>query len=277
MTVHDASLTSPSAAPGEPATFSFVTPAGIRIACETWGKGPPLVLIHGAFSDQRTNWGCVKPLLEPHFSAYAMARRGRGGTDATTAHELEDEVEDAVALIRRIGPPVFLLGHSYGAHVALAAAARVPDLVRRLVLYEPPWPHLCDEDALAPLQALAEAGNWDGFATTFFRDLLAMPREEVEALRASADWSWIVADAPASLRDMRAVAGYHFDAGDYRGLAVPVLLQVGSESPADFYVTDALASVLPDATVDSLAGQGHDAVITGPVQFAESVRRFLLA
>jgi hypothetical protein len=56
MTVHDASLTFPSAAPSEPTAFSFVTAAGIRIACETWGEGPPLVLIHGTFSDQRTNW-----------------------------------------------------------------------------------------------------------------------------------------------------------------------------------------------------------------------------
>lgn len=114
--------------------LSVTSPSGVRIGFEKWGQGPPLVLLHGAFSDHRTNWAQVKPFLEPHFSAYAMARRGRGDTAATTGHALEDEVEDAVALIRRIGAPVFLLGHSYGAHMALAAAARLPDLVRKLVL-----------------------------------------------------------------------------------------------------------------------------------------------
>lgn len=101
------------------------------------------MLLHGAFSNHRSNWSAVKLLLLPHFSVYAIARRGRGETEATTGHSIEDEIEDAVAFIRCINAPVFLLGHSYGAHVALVAAARVPDLVRKLVLYEAPWPTLC--------------------------------------------------------------------------------------------------------------------------------------
>jgi len=41
------------------------------------------------------------------------------------------------SLLRRIGAPAFVVGHSYGAHVALGAALAVPEL-----LYEAPWPHL---------------------------------------------------------------------------------------------------------------------------------------
>jgi hypothetical protein len=148
--------------------------------------------------------------------------------------------------------------------VALAVAARVPDLVRKLVLYEAPWPHLCDGPARAPLEALASAGNWDGFAAAFFGDLLAMPRSELDALRASEDWPSIVADAPTSLQDMLAVARHRFDAEPFRAMAMPVLLQVGSESPADLYLTSALAAVLPAASVEALAGQAHDAMITAP-------------
>lgn len=47
-----------------------------------------------------------------------------------------------MALIQSIGEPVFLLGHSYGAQTALAAAAEVPDCIRKLVLYEAAWPHV---------------------------------------------------------------------------------------------------------------------------------------
>ena len=42
-----------------------------------------------------------------------------------------------MAVIQSIGEPVFLLGHSYGAQTALAAATNVPDRIRKLVLYEP--------------------------------------------------------------------------------------------------------------------------------------------
>lgn len=96
--------------------------------------------------------------------ASAQARRGRGETDATEGHSLEDESKDVVAVIQSIDEPVFLLGHSYGAQAALAAAAKVPDRVRKLVLYEAAWPRVVGEEAMARLEELALAGDWDGFA-----------------------------------------------------------------------------------------------------------------
>jgi hypothetical protein len=127
--------------------------------------------------------------------------------------------------------------------------------------------------AVAPLEALALAGDWDGFATAFFGGLLSMPTSELDVLRSSADWPSIVADAPASVEDIRALARYCFDLGHFRALAMPVLLQVGSESPANLYVTDALAAVLPDAVVEALAGQAHDAMITAPPEYRDRPAR----
>src|SRR5688572_23329589 len=96
---------------------------GATVSYDKYGSGPPLVLVHGSFSDHDTKWEFVKPLFEPRYTVYAIARRGRGETDATKGHSLEDEARDVVALIRSIGEPVFLLGHSYGGQTALAAAA----------------------------------------------------------------------------------------------------------------------------------------------------------
>ena len=117
----------------------LTTPAGTTVSYDRGGSGPPLVLSHGAFSDHHTNWEFVKPTLRIDFTVYAVARRGRGETDRTEGHTLEDEVADLVAVIESVGDPVFLLGHSYGAQCALAAAHRLPGRVRKLVLYEP-WP-----------------------------------------------------------------------------------------------------------------------------------------
>ena len=188
---------------------------------------------------------------------------------------MEDESVDVVAVIRSVGEPVLLLGHSYGAHTALAAAAKIPDRVRKLVLYEPAWPRVVGE-ALAQLEGLAMAGDWEGFAVTFFRDRLHVPVEELDELRASELWPPIIADAEATLGDLRALSHYDFQAERFRDLRVPVMLQIGTESPRDLYVTDALAAVLPDVRVEELHGQAHEGMTTAPKMYAEAVSRFLL-
>jgi pimeloyl-ACP methyl ester carboxylesterase len=250
---------------------------GTTLSYSVEGSGPPLVLVHGAFSDHATNWTFVAPLFQQQFTVYSIARRGRGATAATEHHTLEQEAQDVADVVRSIGGPVHLLGHSYGAHCALLAAAQVRERVARLVLYEPAWPHILKSDALAALETLAAAGAWDQFAFAFFANTLHVPIEELEAVRASELWPPIVADAPATLGDLRALVAYRFDLRHFTGLDVPVMLQVGSESPRNLYATDALAAILRDVRIETLAGQAHEGMTTAPQLYAEATTRFLLS
>jgi pimeloyl-ACP methyl ester carboxylesterase len=254
----------------------ITTPGGVTVSYDKYGSGPPLVLVHGGFSNHETNWEFVKPMFSERFTVYAIARRGRGETDATNGHSLEDEVADLVAVLKAVGEPAFLLGHSYGAHCSLAAAAQVPDRVQKLVLYEPAWPTKLPQQAVVPLERLAAKGSWDEFAMAFFRDLLLVPVGELEEVRTTELWPPIIADAPASLGDLRAISRYVFEPERFTRLDVPVLLQIGSESPRDLYVTDAVAAVLPNARIEALPGQAHEGMTTAPDMYARSVINFLL-
>ena len=127
------------------------------------------------------------------------------------------------------------------------------------------------------LEELAQVGDWDGFARTFFRDILYVPVEELDELRATDLWPPIIADAEASLGDIRALSRYDFEADRFRELRVPVLLQIGTKSTRDLYITDALAAVLPDVRIEELPGQAHEGMTTAPELYAEAVSRFLLA
>ena len=253
----------------------FISPSGATVSYERYGRGPALVLVHGSFSDHVTNWQLVKPIFEKQFTVYAIARRGRGETDSTLDHGLEDEAADVAALAKSIDERVFLLGHSYGAQTALAAAARIPHRVRKLVLYEPAWPTVLSKRIAARLEALALAEDWESFTITFFLEGLFVPMKELDEVRSSELWAPIVADAPASFRDLRALARYDFRPERFRGLMVPVLLQIGTESPRHLYATDALAAFLPRVRIRALPGQAHEGMTTAPAMYAESVTDFL--
>lgn len=248
---------------------------GTTISYDKYGSGPPLVLVHGSFSDHVTNWRECRSLLADRFTVYAMARRGRGESSATTGHTLEDEMSDTVAVLRTVGEPAFLLGHSYGAVCSLGAALRAPDRVAKLVLYEHPIENWITRDVVQGLERLARRQDWDGLVEAFMRHL-EVPQQEIDEIKTTPFWSVWIVDAPATLNDLHALVALRFDARAYRSLTMPVALMIGSESPRQNYVTDALAAALPNAQILTLEGTAHEGMTMVPGQFVEKVSHFLL-
>jgi pimeloyl-ACP methyl ester carboxylesterase len=209
---------------------------GTQIAYERSGEGPPLVLVHGMVSTHR-GWELVLPELQRRFTAYAMVRRGRGESGDAAEYSLEREVEDVLALIDSTGEgPVSQLGHSHGAILALEAALRRADRVRRLVLYEghiplPEGVQMFPPEALDAVRSRLEAGDEEGALLTFYRDVLLMTPEEIEMIRSLPQYPALVAMAPTIPREAQAEDGYcsDFDPARLSDFGVPTLIPVGGE------------------------------------------------
>lgn len=251
--------------------MNFATsPDGTQIAYERTGSGPPLVLVHGSLNDRRA-WGAVLPAFAERFSVYAMDRRGRGESGPPREHVLERQFEDVVAVIEEAGEPVDLIGHSYGAHCALGAAAQVPDRVKHLVLYEPPTP-----DAARRNLGEAFAAPDPSAAVASFMLHIGLTSEQVEAREATPFWSYLVSFASTMPSEGGALANHEFDPAKFVSLRMPALFLVGSVTVGPLgEVLRRLASSMPHAEWVTFEGQGHGAILTAPKMFTDSVLAFL--
>jgi pimeloyl-ACP methyl ester carboxylesterase len=253
---------------------------GTPIAFRRTGQGPPLVLVHGAAGDhQRWDMGGVRQALEARRTVCAVDRRGRGASGEGAEYRLELEFEDVAAVVRSIEGPVDLLGHSFGALVALEAALRAGNL-RRLVLYEPailvgPGP-ASPPGVVSRMEGLVADGDPEGALVLFLREIARLTEGEIDALREAPSWPGRVAAAHTLAREERAVDGYVFEPGRFSGLTTPTLLLTGSESePLYAEAVRRVAEALPDSRTVVFQGEGHVAMNTAPEKFVREVLGFL--
>lgn len=94
---------------------------GIQMAYERYGKGTPLVLLHGYPLDH-TIWNEVVPLLEEDFDLILPDLRGFGQTDLVEEqYTVTDMAADVAGLLDQLGiEKTHIAGHSMGGYISLA-------------------------------------------------------------------------------------------------------------------------------------------------------------
>ena len=161
---------------------------GTEIAYWRSGSGPAMVLVHGATGDHTAFHG-VLPELEPHFTVYAMDRRGRGGSGDHPTYAVEREAEDIAAVVDQIGGPVCVAGHSFGGLCALEAARPTPNIAS-LVVYQPPVIAGDPEELpiLDKIDDLIAQDRREEATVLFYQRLVGWSDEEIERVRADPSW-----------------------------------------------------------------------------------------
>ena len=102
-------------------------------------NGPTMLLLHGVTRCWQ-DWEPLLPALTSAWRVVAIDHRGHGGSGRANRYCVTDFVEDIVRFVsQEISAPLVILGHSLGAMVAAAVAADVPELVRGVVLEDPPF------------------------------------------------------------------------------------------------------------------------------------------
>lgn len=261
---------------------------GLRLRARAWGPedGDLVVLQHGRGGDAGTWTGVATHLTARAgrpLRVLAPDLRGHGGSDwdprrRYTVTALADDL--AAWISARTASPCLLVGHSYGAAIALATAARYPDLVGHLVLEDGgpagrllirrwgqagsrpvPAPRFASEDAaVAAMEQL-----WPGDTTPENRD-----RRLAQFFRADGDggglaWRSDIPGMTAAPRDPLLLEG-SWDLLDR--LRCPLTLVVaGVGSMLDPDVGDRVRARVPGARVVEVPGAGHGVHVDRPAEF----------
>ena len=125
----------------------------------TGGAKPPLVLAHG-LTDNGICWSPVVQRLAQDYDCILVDARGHGKSTALAqGYTNAEHAADYAGLIRALNlvKPV-MLGHSMGAATAAYLAAQYPDLVRAILLEDPPWRLQAEQST--PAQQAAAAEEW---------------------------------------------------------------------------------------------------------------------
>jgi len=191
--------------------MASVTLYGSRFGYVEYGRGEPLMFVHGAVSDYRT-WQFQQEEFAGRFRVIAYSRRYNWPNEQIpkeTDYSMIKQVDDLQALIRLLGAaPAHLVGHSYGAFLCLLLAIREPHLVRTLTLAEPPVIPLFVSNKPGPLEIL--------------KLLVTRPRAAAAIITFGAK---VLAPATQAFRDGDMEAGMHifvdtvFGSGGYRALS----------------------------------------------------------
>ncbi|MER6007361.1 alpha/beta hydrolase [Nonomuraea angiospora] len=267
--------------------IDFLRIDGAEISyADSGGDGAPLLLIHAAGSGDWFTPLAATPELYG-YRVIRMVRAGYTGTPAPAGLTIGDHAGHAAALLRHLdAAPAHVLAHSSGTTIAFQLAFDHPELVRTLLLSEPPLLEaLADPKDLDVIGATLGAAIGAAMGATARGDLPAAfdlfmtgvcgpayRQAMTEALGAD-----LVFQAEDRCRylftdEIPALGAWTFTPEAVARLHPPVILIQGSASPPPFHRLIArLATLIPGATTATIAGGDHLYPFTAPKDLAKLI------
>lgn len=240
---------------------------------------PALVLAHG-FSDDGLCWRPVADRLMDEYELILVDARGHGRSaepgQSYNAVTAAADLAGVITALRLAHPAV--LGHSMGAVTALALAGTYPELVRAILLEDPPpwW----QSDALEADPAwLAGMRQWlTGLKRLTRAELIAAQRQAAPTWSTAELGPWADAKLRASFNILnQSPSGLDWPA-TLRAITCPTLLITAAPELGALVTPAAVAAfcqLLPAARVVHLPGAGHSIRREQFEPYLAAVRAFL--
>lgn len=251
------------------------------------GQGVPVLCLHSNASSS-SQWRGLMELLSPHWRVLAPDLLGAGRSAAwpvAAGARLQHELDALAPVLQSLGDRFHVVGHSYGAALAMAIAQAVPQRVASAVLFEPTaFPLLNRPGPGDPAATGIAATAAAAIAAVDRGDLPSAAEEFIDYWMGPGSWAAMpvarrgpVAESMRPIRQWTdAIFAESWSAAGLARMTMPVLLLGGDRSPASARdLLPILAPRLPQVTVQVLPGLGHMAPVTHPERVNPLIADFL--
>ena len=252
-------LPAPRALPA-PTNSGYATHDGARIYYAVFGRGSPVILLHGGLANQRYWGNQVGPLVADRHRVILIDSRGHGRSSRDArAYTYELMASDVVAVmdvlkVRRAA----VVGWSDGAIVGLVMALKDPDRLTRVFAFAAKM----DPSGVKPdTDTNPTFARFIGLAAKSYAELSPTPAG--------------FADFAAAIQRMWDTEP-NYTAADLARITTPVAIVDGDHDEAikrDH--TDYLARTIPGAKLIILKDVSHFAMLQDPAQFNAAMLGFL--
>jgi pimeloyl-ACP methyl ester carboxylesterase len=265
------------------APMERVSVNGVELEFDSAGSGEAVVFIHGGCVADSFLPLAVEPALRDRYHVIRYRRRGHGGS--TPIHgpiSIAEQAHDCLALLGALDvTQAHVVGHSYGACVALQLAVDTPRAVSSLALFEPLLLAVPSAtqffEAVGPIVKKYMAGDRMG-AVDGFLSLVDGPDWRVEVSRTVPGGpEQAEKDAATGFEsDLPSLQEWRFGAEEAAKIKQPVLFLSGSESlPVLTEGRDLFRSWRPHTEDDVMPGANHLLHIRHPADAAARLTNFL--
>ena len=255
------------------------------------GSGEPLIFIHGTVGDYRV-WIPRVEEYSKNFEVIAYSRRyaypNKKVFDQTADYSPRIHADDLYALIQKLGlKKVNLVGHSYGAFTALTMALDHPELVKSLVLGEPPASSLLENSSsgkasfnqfkkhyIQPAGEAFSTGENEKGVESFLKGVMG-DDFSINQVPSEVKQRWM--DNLPEVWAMSTVNWIHpLEMSKIKELEIPVLLLMGDQSPAWFgEIIKELHRSLPKSDIVTIENSSHGLYFENPQACDKAIKEFL--
>lgn len=258
-----------------------------EIEYQVQGSGDPLLLIHGGILADSNAPLCVEPEISNSYRVISYHRRGfANSARVNPPFSIGQQAADGRALLDHLEVPrAHILGHSFGAAVALQLVLDSPSEVQSLALLEPPLPSVPSwsmflEGVEAIRNEMYDRGHRAAAVEAFLTAVVGPDfRQYLDKYLPSGAFDMAVSDLDTLFQaEFPSLAGWRFTAKEAGSIQQPVLAVVGSESTPLFqeghtllrqWISHSEELIVPEAN--------HGLPYVNPGDLANGLARFFAA